>query len=300
MTSRADTQSVTSEYSCGDCGLKFDKMTQLTKHHRDAHVKKFQCQLCEYRCIRKRDIEKHEATHAKPPVPERRKSTRTPVTTPRQRSPLGRHSPRRDSPRKDRASTSYDHASPRSSHRRSRSRSPRTNSSRSRKRTPSPRDSPGKKRRQSRSPKGATVTKRRENRSPRCSPGQTRSRESASEISKSPVMQQRRSHSPEETPVREQSPVESPVREQSESPDQKEVACQTDDEGSTKARIRNLLAHLRSAGHAGGSVIENSVVEFKVPAGLVLIRKTERFLSRHGELVESITEEIKKEPETQE
>ena len=125
-------------------------------------------------------------------------------------------------------------------------------------------------------------------------------------------MQRRRSQSPEESSVREQRESRSPrgspeptrSREQSmeasESPDRKEVACQTDDEGSTKARVRNLLAHLRSAGHAGGSVIENSVVEFKVPDGLVLIRKTERFLSRHGELVESITEEIKKEPETHE
>ena len=46
-------------------------------------------------------------------------------------------------------------------------------------------------------------------------------------------------------------------------------------------------------------MIENSVMEYKVPGDIILIRKTERFISRHGELVESITEEIKKLPEGQ-
>ena len=77
----------------------------------------------------------------------------------------------------------------------------------------------------------------------------------------------------------------------------KDTSTQTDDNGTMRARVRDLVEGLRSTGHAGGSVLENNVTEYRVPNDVVLIRKTERYLTKDGEFVEIVTEELKKIPE---
>ncbi|XP_063971548.1 zinc finger protein 672-like [Lytechinus pictus] len=230
------------EFSCGECSKTFEKLAQLNRHHRECHVKRFRCTKCDYRCGRKGDLERHEATHAEP-VPTR-KYGKTPVHTPASRSRLDRSPVRHRSPRSPRDSGRYSHSSPRPS--RSPERSVRS------------------------------VIRRR---------SRSRSRSPASNTPKSSHRNDRgKSHqrfrSAEKTPSR-----------------CCDASCQTEEDGELRKRVRNLTAKLREAGHDGGSVLEYTTSSIKIPRDVILTRKTERYITRHGELVEIFTEEIKRVPD---
>ena len=313
-----DDQSVTSEYSCGQCGSRFDNLTRLNKHHRETHVKKFQCRFCDYRCGRKKDMERHEGTHAKTPRPEDRVHTKTPVRALLPRSPTSQYSPRRNSPGRDRTSSGRpSRLSGRGDYPRRGVRSPRTSPgryfrdnprrrSRSRSRSSrSPRESGRQVHRRSKSnERGSSTSSPRTRERDYESDRRVRSR-SKSVGEEAPISppqtgecsSRTRSRSKSAEPVtpisctRDRSPSVIPMIET------KDADTQTDDTGTARARVRNLIRSLRSGSHAGGSLVENSVSEYNVPDDVVLIRTTERYLTRHGELVEVITEELKKTPE---
>ena len=206
----------TNEFTCGECSRTFDKLPQLTRHHRDTHVKKFRCTKCDYRCGRKADMERHEGTHAEP-IPAR-KQLKTPVYNPHARTPSKRSPPRRG-----------------------RSRSPRTSSPRpstSFARTPSrPRSPVFPDRRRSRS------------RSRRRSASKTHQSSRKGDDRHESSYQRQRSRSP--------TGVERGCQ-------RSDAASQTEDEGDTRKRLKNLIRKLREDGHDGGSVIDTNTIRLRI------------------------------------